>query len=174
MLRKVSSLILACILFFLSDGLSGQTTTGTILGTIMDESGAVLPGATITVTHLETSETRTVVTGDEGRYATRRLALGNYEVRAGLAGFSTIIRRGIKLTVGREAVVNITLTVGEIAEEVTVSGDALLVETRSSSLSGLVDDQAIQDLPLNGRSFDNLVALHGGSALFFTWEAPSG
>lgn len=143
-----------------------QTTSGTISGTLFDETGAVLPGVTVTVTHLETGEKRTVLSDDAGRYRVPQLALGDYEVKAELSGFKTAVRRGVTLTVRREAIVDVTLNVGEVSEQLVVTGEAPLVETRSSALSGLVDDRAIRDLPLNGRSFDNLITLHAGSVLY--------
>jgi outer membrane receptor for ferrienterochelin and colicin len=88
--------------------------------------------------------------------------LGNYEVEAGLAGFQTSVRSGIQLTVGREAVVDIRLSIGEISERVVVEGEAALVETTSPTLTGLVDQRKIVDLPLNGRSFTQLALLQAG------------
>lgn len=143
-----------------------QTTAATISGTVLDETGAILPGVTMTVKNLETSISRTVLTDEEGRYRVPQLTLGNYEVQAELAGFQTAIRSGIKLTVGREAVVDITLKVGEISERVVVTGEAPLVETASSELGALVDDKKIRDLPLNGRSFEQLALLQPGVVLY--------
>jgi hypothetical protein len=81
------------------------------------------------------------------------------KVRAELAGFQTAIRQGLTLNLGQEAVVNLTLSVGAITEQVIVTGAAPLVETTSSAVSGLVDDRQIRDLPLNGRSFTELAVL---------------
>lgn len=153
------------ILFLLTFHVSlawAQVTTGTILGTVTDETGAVLPGVTITLTNTDTGLTRTVISNDEGTYRGPSLTLGNYEVQAELAGFQTGVRSGIQLTVGREAVVNIRLSIGEITERVVVQGEASLVETTSSTLIGLVDDRKIRDLPLNGRSFTQLALLQMG------------
>ena len=114
-----------------------QTTTGTILGTVTDETGGVLPGVDITLTNTDTGASRTVVSDDEGRYRSPNLSLGNWEVQAALTGFQTSIRSGIQLTVGREAVVNLRLSIGEISERVVVEGEAPLVETTSPALTAL-------------------------------------
>ncbi|MBI4456743.1 MAG: TonB-dependent receptor [Acidobacteria bacterium] len=137
-------------------------TTATILGTVKDDTGAVLPGVSVLVKHLDTARTRTVVTDDAGRYHVPNLELGSYELQAELAGFQTAVRSGIKLSVGQEAVVDFSMKVGEITEKVIVSGEAPLVQTTSSTLTALVDDKKIRDLPLNGRDFSQLVTLQAG------------
>jgi len=139
-----------------------QTTTGSISGTVTDETGGVLPGVDIVLTNTDTGASRTVISDDEGRYRGPNLTLGNYEVEAALAGFQTSVRSGIQLTVGREAVVNIQLSIGEISERVVVEGEAALVETTSPTLTQLVDQRQIVDLPLNGRSFTQLALLQAG------------
>lgn len=141
----------------------GQTTTATIQGTVKDQSGAVLPGVGVKIQNTETGLTREVVTDDAGRYAAPQLPLGDFQVEASLEGFQTEVRTGIKLTVGREAVVDFALAIGEISERVQVTGDAPVVETTSSTIAGLVDDKKIRDLPLNGRSFSDLVTLQMGA-----------
>src|SRR5436309_3623672 len=145
----------------------GQTTAGTIFGVVSDESGARLPGVTVTVTHLDTGIVRSVTTDEAGRYRAPALGLGNYEVKAELTGFRTAVRMGIQLTVAAEVVVNMTLTVGGVNEEVQVTGDAPLVETTSATLSGLVDDKKIRDLPLNGRRFEQLALLQPGVTPYY-------
>ncbi len=145
----------------------GQNTAGTILGTTSDQSGARLPGVTVTITHLETGIVRSVTTDEGGRYRAPGLGLGNYEVKAELAGFRTEVRKGIQLTVAAEVVVNLSLGVGTVSEEVQVNGEAPLVETTSATLSGLVDDKKIRDLPLNGRSFETLAFMQPGVTPYF-------
>ena len=105
-----------------------QVTTATISGTVADATGGVLPGVEVTITHLDTNTIRSTVTDDTGRFRARELALGAYEVSAELSGFQSFLRRGLELTIGQEAVVNITLSVGAITEQVVVSGAAPLVE----------------------------------------------
>ncbi|MBI2822028.1 MAG: TonB-dependent receptor, partial [Acidobacteria bacterium] len=153
----IASLVLA------TGAILGQTTGGTILGTVKDQSGAVLPGAGVVIKNLETGAAREVLTNDAGRYSAPQLALGTYEAEASLPGFQTEVRTGIKLTVGRQALVDFVLALGEISEKIQVTGDAPVVETTSSTIAGLVDDQKIRDLPLNGRSFSDLVTLQMGA-----------
>ena len=136
-----------------------QVTTGTILGTVSDSSGAVVPGATITIRNVETGISRALTADAAGRYLAPQLPLGNYEVTAGSAGFQTMIRRGIELSLGRQAEVNFNLQVGAVAEAVTVTGEAPLIETTTSSVSGLVNPSQMRDLPLNVRSYEQLAFL---------------
>ncbi|MBI4465096.1 MAG: TonB-dependent receptor, partial [Acidobacteria bacterium] len=103
-----------------------------------------------------------------GRYRAPNLALGPYEVQAELAGFQTGVRSGIKLTVGREAIVDFTLKVGEISERITVVGEAPLVDTTTASVSALVDEKRVVDLPLNNRDLSQLVLLQPGLVLMPT------
>ena len=158
MRRMASGFSVVFIFLFVVAGFA-QVNTGTISGTVRDETGAVIPGVTVTVTNLETGNRRTVVTGDQGRFQAPNLAVGNYELEARKEGFRAEIRRGIQLTVGRQAAVNFELAVGVVTQTVEVTGEAPLVEMTGSSVSSLVDTQQIQDLPLNGRSFDELALL---------------
>lgn len=163
MIRRPSNLVLALFcLTFAGQTAAAQVTTATILGTVKDTTGAVIPGASIAIKNLDTGMTRTLVTDDQGRYHAPNLSLGNYEVQASLAGFQTEVRSGVVLTVGREAVVDFTLKVGEITEKVMVLGEAPLVETTKSGIAGLVESKQIKDLPLNGRDFIQLSTLHAG------------
>ena len=141
---------------------SAQVTTGTISGVAQDASGAVIPGVSVTVRNVDTGTARTVITDERGRYIAPDLPLGNYEVEGQLAGFQTEVRKGITLTVGREAVVNLELKVGQISDKVTITGEAPLVESTTATLSSLVDERTIRDLPLNGRSYDTLALLQPG------------
>ena len=141
---------------------AAQVITGTIVGTVSDETGAVLPGVEITVLNPDTGFTRTVISDDRGAYRAISLPVGPYEVRAELAGFQTTVRSGFGLTVGAQAVVDLTLQVGEITEQVFVTGEAPLVETTQSTVSDLVDERKIRDLPLNGRDFAQLAMLQAG------------
>jgi hypothetical protein len=159
MCTAVLSLILVCLFPVVS---LAQGSGGTILGTVADETGGVLPGVEVTVTNLERGTTRTVISDDEGRYRAPEVQLGDYEISAALTGFQTAVRTGITMTVGRQAVVDLVLSVGAISERVVVTGEAPTVNTTSSTISGLVDERKIRDLPLNGRSFSDLALLQMG------------
>src|SRR5881296_2515317 len=139
-----------------------QTSTATILGTVKDTSGALVPGVSITVKHTESGLTRSVVSGERGGYNVPLLPVGAYEITTAMPGFKQQVRSGINLVVGQEAVVDLTLEVGAAAETVTVSEEAPLVNTTTSSTSGVITEQQIKELPLNGRSFDQLITLNVG------------
>jgi len=141
-----------------------QLPTGTILGTVRDASGGVIPGATMTATNTETGLLRTTVSSDDGSYRLAALPVGRYEVRASLDGFRTAVRDGITLSVTQEAVVSFTLEVGGLAETVSVTAEASLVNTTSASLGALVDARAVAELPLNGRNYIDLTFLQVGIA----------
>jgi hypothetical protein len=146
----------------LCGSLSGQVTTGTILGVVQDPTGAVIPGVMVTAKNLDTGITRTAISDEGGRYTLPDLTLGNYEVEGQLPGFQTEVRTGITLTVGREAVINLALRVGQLSDRVTITEEAPLVESTTAAMSSLVDERTIRDLPLNGRSWDNLALIQPG------------
>jgi hypothetical protein len=141
----------------------GQGSTGAISGVVRDTTGAVIPGVMITAKHIESGLTRTAVTNETGGYSVQLLPVGAYEITSDLAGFKQQVRRGINLVVGQEAVVNLTLEVGTVAESVTVTGEVPIVNTTLASTTGLVNESQIKDLPLNGRSFDQLLTLTTGT-----------
>ena len=138
--------------------------TSAISGKVTDTSGAAVPGANVTVRSTETGVARTITTDDLGDYRALSLPVGQYEVRVEKSGFKAVVRSGINLVVAQEAIVNVQLEVGQVTQSVTVSGEAELVNTTPSSTSGLVSEQQVKDLPLNGRSFDTLITLNPSTA----------
>jgi len=140
-----------------------QVNTGTILGTVQDATGGVLPGAEVVATHIDQGRSRTAISDDEGRYRFPNLNLGNYEVEASLPGFQTSVRAGIAIGIDQRAVVDFTLSIGEISERVTVTGAAPLVQTTSGSLGSIVDRTTVQELPINGRDLTTLLTLGTGA-----------
>ncbi len=141
-------------------------TTASLGGMVQDANGGVLPGVTVTARNVETELVRTSVTGVEGRYAIPALPPGRYEIRAALSGFRPYVRRDLNLTIGQAVVVNVTLQVGGLSEEITVSGDASLVNTSTHELSYLIDSEAIGHLPLNGRNYTDLALMQPGVLAF--------
>lgn len=139
--------------------------TGAISGTVSDTTSGVLPGATVVIKNTETGQTREVVTDLRGYYTAPDLLPGPYEVMATLAGFGSVTRSGVRLTVGRAAVVDIALTVGTLQDQITVVGEAPIVDVRSSSTGALISQEQIAGLPLNGRSFIELANLTPGVQL---------
>jgi hypothetical protein len=130
---------------------------------VEDASGGVVSGATVTVKSLETGVTRTVTTDSAGDFRVLALPLGPQEVKAEKTGFRAVIRTGINLEVGQEATVNLRLEVGEVVQQIIVSEEAPVVNTTTASVSGIVGEREVKDLPLNGRSFDNLITLNPGA-----------
>ncbi len=156
------SALLAAAALAAAPSARAQSTGGTVSGTLRDGSGAVLPGVTVVVTNTDTARARTVVTDGGGRYVAPDLQPGPYSVTATLEGFNSVVRAGITLTVGREAVVDLELPLGKISDQVTVVGEARTVDTRSASTGGLITTGQIEGLPLNGRSFVELANLTPG------------
>src|SRR5437870_3559482 len=159
--------VTAAIVSFVALGtpvIFAQGGTATILGTVRDTSGALIPGVSITIKHTDSGLTRTVTSSETGNYTAPALPVGPYEVTAMIPGFKQQVRSGINLVVGQQAVVDLTLEVGAAAEQITVSEEAPLVAATTSSTSGLISEQAIKELPLNGRSFDQLLTLNTGIA----------
>jgi hypothetical protein len=161
--------MLACVFVSLVAAASmvfSQGPAATISGTVKDQSGAVLPGASVQVTSQETGRSRAVVTDSGGKYRVPALELGTYKVQASLAGFRTTVKSDVLLTVGSEVVVDLTAEVGQVSESVSVTAEVPLVQTSSAELSGLVGDKEIRDLPLNGRSYEALAFLQPGVVQF--------
>jgi hypothetical protein len=149
----------ACLLLAGSLGTSpalAQATGATLQGTVADEQGAVLPGATVTVTNVETGVARTLVTDERGRYRAAALPPGSYQVRVELASFAEHMRSGLTLTIGQEASINVAMKLASVAESVTVTAESPLVETTSSTIGTTISRSQLDSLPLAGRNFTAL------------------
>jgi hypothetical protein len=149
-----------------------QVTAG-ISGRVTDPAGATVSGATVTAKNVETGGTRSTVTDDAGRFWVPSLAVGEYEVRVTKQGFREQVRGGIHLAVGQEASVDFALALGQVSEQIKVNADAPVVSVTSADISGLVGEEQVKDLPLNGRSYDELMTLNPG-VVNFTWEKTGG
>ncbi len=150
------------LLMFAVNG-TAQQATGTILGVVKDSSGAVIPGVSVTLMNEETNLTRTVISGENGAFRAPALPVGRYAFRVELAGFQTQTQRGLTLEVGQELVVNPVLQVGVgPQQEVTVSSEAPLINTTTSTLGTVVNERSVSDLPLNGRNYVDLTLLQPG------------
>jgi hypothetical protein len=147
--------------------------SASIKGIVTDPSGAPVPAATVTTKNTETAAARSAITDDAGRYQIVWLAVGQYEVAATKPGFQEAIRSGIRLVVGQEASVDLKLQVSAVTAEVRVREDAPIVSTTTRDISGLVGEQQVKDLPLNGRSYDLLLPLNPG-VVNFTWMKTGG
>src|SRR5258708_10578398 len=154
---------LALVFVFISVSVVfAQAPTATILGTIKDASGGVVPGAKVTIRSTESDFSRTVTTSDDGAFRVPALPVGNYTVRIEKEGFQSENQTGVVLEVGTELVVNSALQVGSSTQEVTVTGEAPVVNTTNGSLGGLVNEQKMADLPLNGRNWVDLTLMQPG------------
>ena len=147
--------------------------SATLSGTVTDQSGAAVSGADITATDLETGAIRTTSTGEAGQYKIFSLPIGAYEVRATKQGFAEQIRTGIRLAIGQDARVDVTLRVGPVSQQIEVNSDAPLVSVSTEDVPGLVGEQQVKNLPLNGRSYDLLLPLNPG-IVNFTSEKTGG
>jgi hypothetical protein len=134
-----------------------------ISGSVRDQSGAAVPGATIAVTNQETGAQRTLASDDAGRYSVPSLAVGLYEIRVSRDGFASQSKTGIRLVVGGEAAVDFQLSIGQHRDEMTVLEVETPVNLSTRETSGLVGERQIKELPLNGRSFDGLVTLNAAT-----------
>ena len=157
-----ASLVLMLALIVPSS-MRAQGTTGAITGTVTDPSGAVIPGATVTIRQVDTNTIKTIATSDAGTYTVTLLQPGNYSVKVEKAGFKSSTQNGIVLAIDQTAVINSQLTVGSQAEVVEVTSAGPIIQTEDSSVGQVIDAQAIQNTPLNGRlSVMGLIALAPG------------
>jgi Carboxypeptidase regulatory-like domain len=165
--------ILALFFSYLCAPLSTAQVSASLSGQITDPSGAAVSAASVTATNLDTGLSRTVPTGQGGRYRFFALPVGPYEVRVTKNGFAEGIRSGIRLVVGQDAAVDLGLHLGQVSEQIKVSEDAPVVNLTTQDISGLVGERQVKDLPLNGRSYDLLLTLNPG-IVNFTWEKTGG
>jgi hypothetical protein len=142
-----------------------QATTGTISGTVTDESKAVLPGVSVIVRNIETGVTRTLVTDERGSFRALNLPPGIYAVTAELSGFTPAKRESLTLDIGRDVNADLSLKVGAVTESVTVQGATTNVDLSTAVAGGVVSQTQIAELPLNGRSFMQLATLQPGVAV---------
>ena len=142
-----------------------QGSFGRILGTVTDQSGGVVGGATVTVLDKDRGVSRNLTTDDAGVYNAPNLTAGNYTVRAESKGFKVFERQNIVLEVGKEIRVDASLQPGDQNQTITVTEAVPLVETTNATLGGTLDNADIADLPLNGRDFENLLGLRPGVVL---------
>ena len=173
-LRRFSiSLCFATALLLLwTPGIVAQVSAS-LSGTVRDASGGLVAHAAVTVRNMDTGAIRNTVTSDLGRYQVFSLPVGEYEVHVTKQGFTEEIRTGIRLAVGQDATVDLSLRVGEVSQQVVVNADAPPVSLTTADMTGLVGEEQIKNLPLNGRSYDQLLTLNPG-IVNFTSEKTGG
>src|SRR3984893_13957497 len=161
--RYSSAAILVALICF---PLFAQGNLGRILGTITDVSGGSVPGATVTIMDVQRGASRTLTTDQSGQYVAPDLVPGTYTVRAEAKGFRTVEHTGLLLEVGKDIRVDLALQPGEQSQTLTVTGELPMVETTNATLGGTLSNQTINDLPLNGRNYINLLTLRPGVTIF--------
>jgi hypothetical protein len=157
---RVSAIV--CLILFLALPVLCQTTTGRILGTVTDQSGAGVAGAAVIITDAQRGTKRTVVSDSSGEYAAPELQPGVYTVDVEAKGFKKVERPNITLEVAQELRVDVALPAGQISETVVVTAEVPLVNSTSATLGGTLSNVEINDLPLNGRNYENLLQLRPG------------
>jgi hypothetical protein len=151
--RMITVVVGICAILFLAgtlfqSHLVAQSVRGSLSGNVLDQSGAVIPGAKITVRDPNTGVTRTTVSSSEGAYSISELNLGSYDVTASASGFSTQIQHGVQITIGSVSALNLTLMAGSNETTINVDASAPTVETQSSDLAGTIQSQSVEELPL--------------------------
>jgi hypothetical protein len=141
----------------------GQYTTARLSGTVQDNSGAAVPGASVTVEQTGTGYQQQVKTGDAGEYLFPSLPIGDYQLTVSIAGFNTYVQKGIGLSVGQAASQKVVLTIGAITQQVTVDANANQVTTDDAAITHIIGQKSIESLPMNGREAQQLVFLVPGA-----------
>jgi len=172
--RAIRTLPCACLAaFFFHSATSLAQVSATLSGTVTDPSAALVAEAAVTAQNVDTGVVRKTVTDAEGHYQFFALPLGQYEIRIMKPGFSEEVRTGVHLVVAQNAIADINLRLGESTQQITVNADVPLVGVTTADASNLVGEKQVKDLPLNGRSYDELLTLNPG-VVNFTWEKTGG
>jgi hypothetical protein len=162
--------LLAGTLFFALSFTGRAQDQATLVGSVSDSTGAIVPGAKVSVSNPDTSFTRESVTNSAGEFTAAKIPIGNYVVTVEAAGFQKLVRTGIVLNVGQTLRVDLQMTLGQMTQEVTVRGSAVKVETENATVSDVVSGTQIQDLTLVGRNYQMLTILTPGAAPEDYWD----
>jgi hypothetical protein len=154
--RVVLVLVFACRVVAAQSGSTAQ-----INGTVKDQTGAILPGVEVKATQTATGLIRNVITDETGYYTLPNLPIGPYVLEVSLQGFRTHVQTGIVLSVNSNPVINVTLELGAVGDQIDVLADATMVETRRTGIGQVMDSQRVLELPLNGRQVTELIFLAG-------------
>src|SRR6476469_7876537 len=152
----VAAFLFLCSIAFMPARAHAQAVSGTILGTVTDSTGSVVPGATVTILNTGTGLTRNVTTDASGEFTAPQIPTGKYSVTAELSGFKKVTMDNIDVGVDQRVRVDVKLEIGAMTEAVTITAESPLVQTSSSELGTTVRTEQIAALPLNGRNFVNL------------------
>src|ERR1700731_3450808 len=151
-----------CALLLLSVSALAQSTTGRILGTLTDQSGAAVAGAPVVITDVQRGTSRSLTTDDSGDFAAPDLPPGIYKIHVEARGFKSVERPNVQIEVASDVRADFSLQPGQISETVTITEDVPLVNPPSATLGGTLSNKEINDLPLNGRNYENLLQLRPG------------
>jgi hypothetical protein len=143
-----------------------QGSTGRILGVVTDQSGGYVGNATVTITDVQRGVSQNLTTDSDGVYAAVSLLPGTYSVRVEYKGFKTFERKNILIEVGKDVRIDAVLNPGSATETITITEEVPMVDTTSTTLGGTISNEIINDLPLNGRNYQNLISLRPGTAVY--------
>ena len=160
----VIAFVFLMTMFLATSARSQQTTAGSFRGTVSDQTGAVIPGATVRITNPDTGFTRETITNETGFYVLAKVPVGLYDFSVTFQGFQTLVSEGARLQVNQDATVDFTLQPGAVTEQVTVTARAALLNTTTATLGTVVERAKVLQLPLNGRQFTQLILLTPGAA----------
>ena len=161
-MKSVRAVLGAMLVWLLASVASAQAVAGSQLaGVIKDSSGGVLPGALVTIVKTDTAMTRTATTGADGSFVFPNLPVGPYQLKVAMDGFNTLVQDGIVLQVNTNPTLDLTLTVGSIGEQVTVAASSAMIESRSTGVGQVIDNEQVTQIPLNGRQATELIFLSG-------------
>ncbi len=162
----VRVLAVVCVVLLAGAAAYPQGSTGRILGVVTDQSGGNVGGATVTITDVARGVSQTLNTDSDGAYVALNLVPGTYTVRAEFKGFKTFERKNILVEVGKDVRIDAVLQPGSTTETITITEEVPMVDTTSTTLGGTISNEIINDLPLNGRNYQNLISLRPGTAVY--------
>ena len=154
------ALLLTCPALF------SQGSTGRIIGGITDQTGGNVAGATVTITDVQRGSPRTLITDNDGEYIALDLLPGIYMVRAEMKGFKAFERKNVLVETGKDVRVDVVLSTGSMTETIVITEEVPMVDTTSTTLGGTISNEIINDLPLNGRNYQNLISLRPGTSIY--------
>lgn len=166
LLRRAFALLVSVGSTCLSSISASGQVSASLSGRITDPTGAAVPATAVTANNIDTGISRTALTNQSGQYQLFELPIGRYEVHASKVGFAEEMRTGIFLVIGQDATADLTLQVGRVKQQITVTENVPVVNASAQEISGLVGEQQVRDLPLNGRSYDLLLTLNPGIVNF--------
>jgi len=166
LIRAAMALGLVLAVFLGCSGAFPQGNTGRILGAVTDQSGGNIVGATVTVTDVQRGLPRTLTTEESGEYVAPNLLAGTYTIRVEFKGFKTFERQNILLEVGKDVRIDVVLQTGSATETITITEEVPMVDTTTTTLGGTISNETINDLPLNGRNYQNLLTLRPGVMVY--------